>query len=487
MLFYLSFILFFQYLSSLSKGNYLRWVPPSAVEWKNTDIPQNVKVYWENRWAKASFLKGCNEENSLKVIPVYFWPGERVDLPCKMCEMAFLTNGRIKRWGYSERIDEFLLNPTQFVRVHEIWEDVQNTPNFTKNIHEIINPDDVIWYPHTFVPEGSKQSSLLSSVLKNDKNYTMKAKKPPRYWQNEGKLSILAVSEPSEFVNPKLKFKADVRSQGVYFCYDEISRKQTSIFFVLMAMIPPVRFTTNDPLDYNDHCGSMRGEDSKKIFPSHNWRFHFLPMGDFNPPPTCQLDENDFEGCKQKYSYLNSADWPKHFTDDCSIDKCRARLYSPENNIDMYIELRWDDWTSCEGDQPTKRRESHCYVVRGEGSINIESMNSEHKKLYSWIKNLETVFDRKPFDTDGIRLHRKTKISGCYNKNDEESKNYEKYDQVWRKVFLPTLGIPDSGPVIQLENPFESCIRYTRRSLKTNEEAKSEHMIGTFSTQVDYC
>ncbi|KAF1758126.1 hypothetical protein GCK72_014584 [Caenorhabditis remanei] len=475
----LSTIICYNAVISFSSSNNLRWVPPSAHEWKNSNIPKNIKVYWENRWAKSSYLKGCSEDNSLKIIPVYFWPGERVDLPCKMCQMSYLMNGRMKRWGYSEQIDEFLLNPTQFVRVNEIWKDVQNTQNFTEN-KEDVDSDNIIWYPHTLVTdESDKNPSFFSS--KKEANFTSRSKEPPRFWQNDGKLTI---------------FGADVRSQGVYFCYDEISRKQTVIFFVLIAMVPPVRFTTKNPLDYTDHCGNNLGKDSELIFPSHNWRFHFLPMGDFNPSPTCQLDETDSEGCKQKYSYLDTEKWPKNFAEDCSMDRCRARLYSPDNNIDLYIELRWDEFTSCKGDQPTKRREGHCYLVRGGGSINIESMKSEHKKLYSWIKNLETVFDRKPFDVKGIRLHsslltsaifEKPKITGCYNKKDEEDKLYKKYDQVWRHVFLPTLGVPENGAVVQLGNPFESCIRYTRLAVEENKDAESENLVGTFSTQVDYC
>uniref|UniRef100_A0A8R1I220 Uncharacterized protein n=1 Tax=Caenorhabditis japonica TaxID=281687 RepID=A0A8R1I220_CAEJA len=335
--------------------------------------------YWENRWAKASFLPGCHDENHLKIIPVYFWPGETVVLPCRMCQMAYLMNGRMKRWGYSEDIDEFLLHPKQFVRVNELWQDVENTKYFDQsNVPDPVDPDDVIYYPH-------------EHDATNPKNITSRVKEPPRYWQNDGKLTI---------------FSADVRSQGVYFCFDEFSRKQTSLFFVLSAMLPPVHFTTDVPTRYTDHCGSREDSDYKLIAASHNWRYHFYPMGDMNPPPTCAIDERDKEECVEKYPYLRKEMWPKNFDDECSMDRCRARLVSPEDNIDLFIELRWDAWTSCKGDKPTKRREGHCYLVRGRGSINIEAMSSDEKKLYSWIRNIETIFDRKPFDIDGIRLFR---------------------------------------------------------------------------------
>lgn len=230
-------------------------------------------------------------------------------------------------------------------------------------------------------------------------------------------------------------------------------------------------------------------------------------MGDFNPPQTCRLDDSDTEECVDKFLYLNKTAWPKNFDNECTLDRCRARLVSPENNLDLFIELRWDTWSSCSGDQPTKRREAHCYVVRGDGSINIESMESEQKKHYTWIRNLETVFDRKPFDVQGIRLHRwfaivwhqlsifsslltsaifnKPKITGCYNKKDEKEDLYKRYDEVWRHVFLPTLGVPEDREVNQLRNPFEACVRYAR--IEYEDDLKVENLIGTFATQIEYC
>lgn len=67
--------------------------------------------------------------------------------------MAYLMNGRIKRWGYSSNIDEFLLNPKQFVRVNELWEDVQNTESFDRNEDDVVDAGDIIFYPHTQDPK----------------------------------------------------------------------------------------------------------------------------------------------------------------------------------------------------------------------------------------------------------------------------------------------------------------------------------------------
>ena len=107
--------------------------------------------------------------------------------------MSYLMNGRMKRWGYSEQIDEFLLNPTQFVRVNEIWKDVQNTQNFTENKEDVNDSDNIIWYPHTLVTDESDKNPFFFSS-KKEANFTSRSKEPPRFWQNDGKLTIFGVS-----------------------------------------------------------------------------------------------------------------------------------------------------------------------------------------------------------------------------------------------------------------------------------------------------
>ncbi|VDL82171.1 unnamed protein product [Nippostrongylus brasiliensis] len=151
----------------------VHFVPP--LEWETYDIPQSRRQYMEHEWSLASYANDCGEEGSVNIVPVYFWPGDQVDLPCLMCELGFVFNGKMKIWGKSTDILKFLENP-----------------------------------------------------------------------------------------------KASPASQGVYFCYDSQSRLHTSIFYVVMAMIPPVRMSemkdvfggfmfTNYFAD-NEKCGSFEIE-----------------------------------------------------------------------------------------------------------------------------------------------------------------------------------------------------------------------------------
>ncbi|VDN27264.1 unnamed protein product [Cylicostephanus goldi] len=84
-------------------------VPPA--NWETLNIPQRIKSYMEHTWSQSSYTDKCSEDNPLHIVPVYFWPGDKVDLPCLMCELAFVFNGKMKMWGKATNILKFLENP----------------------------------------------------------------------------------------------------------------------------------------------------------------------------------------------------------------------------------------------------------------------------------------------------------------------------------------------------------------------------------------
>nr|CDJ96008.1 Protein T22B11.1 [Haemonchus contortus] len=95
-----------------------------------------------------------------------------------------------------------------------MWSRVENGPNAYKfgprNISEM------------------KIKDTMPEVLDKEGNKLYIMKQEPVFIQRKGKLTIL---------------RASPASQGVYFCYDAQSRSHTSIFYVLMAMTPPVRMS----------------------------------------------------------------------------------------------------------------------------------------------------------------------------------------------------------------------------------------------------
>ncbi|CAI5448538.1 unnamed protein product [Caenorhabditis angaria] len=434
---------FIRGISGLTPESKLRWLPPLYHDWRKIDIPLDVKMYWENRWAKAFFAKGCSHSDNFKIIPVYYWPGDRVDLTCRMCHLANIMNGRMKRWGYSSEIEEFLRNPIQLVRVNENWKTLENSKRkFDQNIY---TPDI-----------SSVVDAPIRKILKDE----------ILYWQNEGKLTI---------------FNSDVSNQGIYFCYDPESKKNTHYFYLLMAMLPPIKIASSKPTFINDNCGYDSGNDDDIIGPSHNWKYHFMPMASLYPPQSClSKKEND---CEKYYDYLNKTNYPKNFDEDCGLENCRAQLIGPHNEIiDMFIEMRWDEYTSCEGEQATKRREAHCYLKRGTDSLNYVTLS----KKFDWLENLDILLSRSPFNDEGVRLFssvvtsaifKTQKITACYSAENKDG--YIRFDEVWRQVFLRSMGVKEKGNMNQLKNPFEACIRYGRE--------EEEHIQGTYSFQVEYC
>ncbi|CAJ0592787.1 unnamed protein product [Cylicocyclus nassatus] len=281
------------------------------------------------------------------IVPVYFWPGDKVDLPCLMCELAFVFNGKMKMWGKATNILKFLENP----KASESWETASSGNNFPK---------------FSYYPDKLKI------------NYK---KLPPFYLQRNGKLSI---------------YRASPASQGVYFCYDSQSRSHTSIFYVVMAMTPPVRMSEMGDV-LADGC---KGEvDHKLIRANFNWRYHFVPQVRHEAPKQCKhkktRQKTDF--CKEAYS--------KCIRSYCTLEYCRKEFIVDRFDMNVAVELRWEPWTKCEGNMALQKREAHCYLVRKTG-YEIPIANDERvPETLKWMSELNVLFDREPFTSKGIRLY----------------------------------------------------------------------------------
>ncbi|KAL6735116.1 hypothetical protein Aduo_005591 [Ancylostoma duodenale] len=157
----------------------------------------------------------------MQVIPVYFWTGERVDLPCHMCELAMAYNGKVKYWAKAEDIGEFLEAPQMNVMSRkDLYKIVQNS-------EQMEDPEKSFDQP---VSDATSFNMVpLSSTPGSEHIQTP----PPVFLQRDGRLSII---------------RANPRSQGVYFCYDELSVGVTNVFYLVLAMTPPVSIFDSKPL-----------------------------------------------------------------------------------------------------------------------------------------------------------------------------------------------------------------------------------------------
>ncbi|KAE9414052.1 hypothetical protein Angca_006733, partial [Angiostrongylus cantonensis] len=306
------------------------FIPPP--NWDNYELPRPIKQYMEYEWSLSSYTNECEDEQSLKIVPVYFWPGDQVDLPCLMCELAFVFNGKMKMWGKAVDVLKFLEDPKRNARLSS-----------TKKWSQIRNDDQT----YSFL-----QPRVLHSVV----------------------------------------FQASPASQGVYFCYDSQSRSHTTIFYVVMAITPPVRMSDMKGV-LTDGCYDTK--DYGFIRANFNWRYHFVPNIRHEAPKQCHGGKEGF--CEK--NYFTQVDSEK----DCTLDFCRKEFKESKIELNLALEIRWEPWGECVGGRQLQKREAHCYLVRKSGyRIPDLKLNKDH----DWMTKLNALFDHEPFTSKGIRLYR---------------------------------------------------------------------------------
>ncbi|KAE9414892.1 hypothetical protein Angca_008501, partial [Angiostrongylus cantonensis] len=237
--------------------------------WHKLNISRATKRFWELEWSKSTYLKECSGHcHYLKVVPVYFWPGERIDLPCKICELTMAYNGKIKYWAKVIQMDEFLKAPQ---KNHMRF-------NFTYDLHTLLSKQLFSYRPMTAT------SLTLFYDIRVRRNF----------------------------------FQANPSSQGVYFCYDEQSVSNTNLFFVVLAMTPPVSIYDYDRL-YGDSCDN---EKHMHIEPSFNWRFRFLPTFRDYKPSHCVKGTR----CASYKRMPFSSSIYGSNSNECNPDYCRVKI-----------------------------------------------------------------------------------------------------------------------------------------------------------------
>ncbi|VDO44890.1 unnamed protein product [Onchocerca flexuosa] len=63
------------------------------------------KHYLKSLFTESFYEPDCDGKPSVMIKPIYFWPGQRVDLRCIMCRRAFTFNGLMKHWWFMEAKD----------------------------------------------------------------------------------------------------------------------------------------------------------------------------------------------------------------------------------------------------------------------------------------------------------------------------------------------------------------------------------------------
>ncbi|KJH51617.1 hypothetical protein DICVIV_02250 [Dictyocaulus viviparus] len=426
-------------------------IPPP--NWDDYVLPRTIKHYMEYEWSLSTYSNECGHENPLKIVPVYFWPGDQVDLPCLMCELAFVFNGKMKMWGKAVNIPKFLENPKRNARLSlsNKWSQIRNS---NKTLTSSSDSEIVDRMPGVRLSDGT-------IVYGN--------KLEPYYIQRKGKLSII---------------HAGPSSQGVYFCYDTQSRSHTSIFYVVMAMTPPVSITEMKEV-FSDGCYDRT--DKGFIRANFNWRYHFVPNVRHEMPRHCHHHKKTF--CEADY-----------FTQvmtkrGCTLDFCRKEFKNGDNELNLALELRWEPWSECVESRQLQKREAHCYLVRKFGyDIPVDNLDEQH----NWMPKLNSIFNHEPFTSKGIRLY-SSLLASLFVDEDVMTKCFyekksRKTDKIWRLI-LRTMGLngtmvelDENGkifgtpPTLRLINPFHACMVY-----EYDRNTRYEKVVGSYMTETRTC
>uniref|UniRef100_A0A1I7WBN1 AMOP domain-containing protein n=1 Tax=Heterorhabditis bacteriophora TaxID=37862 RepID=A0A1I7WBN1_HETBA len=254
---------------AFSAQSAVHWLPPEKREWERSSLPEHTKRLWEFEWSKSSYNYECSDYR-LQIVPIYFWPGERLDIPCKMCELALALNGKVKYWAVAEDVTTFLENP-QVILLLFLSEGTQERGETTKDYK---------------LPQSFGQYN-------QDKKYTHIFKEKPVYLERDGKLSIL---------------RAGPASQGVYFCFDE-SSLVILVYYCGLEMY--IKTTSVDDCGHTDF-----------IQPSSNWRFHYQPAFRRTRPEYCDAT-NEGPCNAQNYLEVYAANYTGVYQEKCSLDYCR--------------------------------------------------------------------------------------------------------------------------------------------------------------------
>lgn len=430
-------------------------------------------------YEEMEFLHCKDHSQCFEIIPVYFWSGERVDLPCHMCELSMAYNGKVKYWAKAENMVEFLKEPQLNVMSR-------------KELYSIVENDRTLEDPmlaYQELQKGRTRTSFNMVHIPGGRGKTLPVALPqPVLLQRDGKLSII---------------RANPSSQGVYFCYDELSMGITNMFYVLQAMTPPVsifdeRIPEEEAQLFDDYCS---GSGSVQISPSINWRFHYQPTFRDQKPPHCTNEH--LCATYKEMPMAETVVTGNETAASCTIDGCRARIrpiqmQNSEFDPGLDIELRWEEWTSCDGNVPVQRREAHCYLVAQPGFTLDEDSEDIADSIneFRWAVRLGQLVRSDAMKNLGIRLHSSTVAALLYRQNvmkgcgTVEEGIRRAADEVWRQHLLRPIGVREgSGKHIErdrdihftLRNPFQACFRY-EKSGKSNEI-----LIGTYMVETRDC
>ncbi|EYC22862.1 hypothetical protein Y032_0016g2992 [Ancylostoma ceylanicum] len=178
-------------------------------------------------------------------------------------------------------------------------------------------------------------------------------------------------------------------------------------------MTPPVSIFDSEQLNQqstqaqDDGCGMI---SLSHIVPSLDWRFRYQPTFREDKPSHCIAGTlcHDYKGMPVVFQPQGA-----NRSRTCTLDGCSVKvppIQMPNSLFDpgLDIEMRWEGWTSCDGNVPAQRREAHCFLMPRPGFTVDEDLEELASNIdeFKWMVKLGQLVHSESLRKKGVRLNR---------------------------------------------------------------------------------
>ncbi|CAJ0916973.1 unnamed protein product, partial [Mesorhabditis belari] len=187
---------------------------PEGKSWTDTSTSFRSWRYSHHRFKGAEVAECSENDLPMKVGHIYYWPGDHISFPCKVCQRDLDSNGKIKTWGWAAKVYDFFDHYQKNKKLQHADVGVQflelNSENNTR-LNE-------------FEGSGDSDPSYMSGNRIQAKEH--------------GFLSHIRRQTFEQIGNTLHIHNAEAKSAGVYFCYDDAEINLVRYFYILHAMTP---------------------------------------------------------------------------------------------------------------------------------------------------------------------------------------------------------------------------------------------------------
>ncbi|KAE9549943.1 hypothetical protein FO519_006846 [Halicephalobus sp. NKZ332] len=279
------------------------------------------RVYLHNMFSRARYYPECEVVSKPMIEVVYYHPGKRVELLCKVCHKISAYNGNLKSWKMMRKEVITAIGDLKFD--DERWEDLNEFYLRYRSKNPTKMPN---------FKEGSKYSN-------KDPKHIPKT----RFFQRDEKLII---SHPHMDVF------------GLYYCRDTENWHILNHIYLLIP-ITPVYWVQNWKVG-SQECKEETSEFFK--MDEHHF-FHFFPVVLPPNPDLCYINSKHKDDCINATFNVQRQPPSENITDVFfAEEKDDVERMKKKTNLKIFV--HWSDWTSCDGPAKMRTRTGYCHIKK---------------------------------------------------------------------------------------------------------------------------